>query len=325
MNYYEILGVLPESTLSEIRTAYHKLARKYHPDVNPSGAAKFKKISEAYETLNDTEKRKKYDILHGIFKKAQPKDEEKVEEEVKPTKTQNKKEEKKEKKSHKSVFDGFKSVFENNHTENIKPIDGKDISADVTINFQESLLGVERIINVVQTELCPRCKGRKFINGTRCNVCNGTGDYSQYKKINVKIPAKVRDGAKLRLKGEGNKGQFGGKDGDLYLLIHVKSSNNIEYDGLNVLCTVPVSPYEAVLGGDIVIPFFDGKVKLKLPAKTSSGQKFRLAGQGLTKNGKTGDMIITISIEISKDLSDDEVKLYEKLKQISSNEVRKNL
>lgn len=319
MNYYEILGVIPESDIAAIKSAYRKLARKFHPDVNPQGARKFKEISKAYDTLSDETKRKQYDTLNGIFKAEAPKEEPEQE------KSQNKAPQKNTEKNHKNFSKMFESLFETPKQEAPKPINGEDINTDVTISLADAVHGAERTINVVHTVLCPRCKGRKFVNGAKCTVCSGSGEYSQHKRISVKIPPNVKNGAKLRLKGEGGDGKFGGKNGDLYLHIQVKGNSKIQYEDLNVLYNVPITPYEAVLGGEITVPTFDGTVKVKIPPRTSSGQKFRLAGQGLNKNGKIGDMIVTVAIEIPKRLSDDEVKLYEKLKKLSADNIRENL
>ena len=111
----------------------------------------------------------------------------------------------------------------------------------------------------------------------------------------------------------------------MFLFIQIQGNSKIKYDEENILYNVPITPYEAALGGEIIVPTFEGQVKLKIPARTSSGQKFRLAGQGLKKNGKVGDMIVTVSIEIPKRLSDDEVKLYEKLRKLSADNIRENL
>ncbi len=329
MNYYEILGVTPDSDIAEIKSAYRKLARKFHPDVNPNGVKKFKEISKAYATLSDENKRKQYDIINGFFKTSQepkPEDAKKETEQTEQTqKTQNTEDKIK---TDKSFSDLFNSIFENkSETKENKPQPekGQDINTDVIITMAEAFSGTSKIINVVHTELCPRCKGRKFVNGNKCSVCNGAGEYSQHKRINVKIPANVKNGAKLRIKGEGGDGKFGGKNGDLFLFIHIKGNSKIKYEDENILYNVPITPYEAALGGEIIIPTFEGQVKLQIPARTSSGQKFRLAGQGLKKNGKIGDMIVTVSIEIPKRLSDDEVKLYEKLKKFSADNIRENL
>ncbi len=335
MNYYEILGVSPDSEPAEIKAAYRKLARKFHPDVNPDGVKRFKEISRAYDTLSDIKKREQYDILNGFFKTEKTKtssrkaeseykqnttsQSENIKETIKNTKNKN---------PDNKFSDIFGNMFESSkHTEKSKssePVNGKDINTDITITMPEALKGTTRLVNVLYTVLCPRCKGKKFINGAKCNVCSGSGEYSIHKRISVKIPAGIKNGAKLRLKGEGEQGQFGGKNGDLYLFIQIKGNTNISYSGADILYKVPITPYEAVLGEEIIIPTLEGAVKLKLPKGTSSGQKFRIANQGLKKNGKTGDLIITVSIEIPKKLSDDEVKLYEKLKKLSADNIREN-
>ncbi len=336
MNYYEILGVTPDSEPAEIKSAYRRLARKFHPDVNPDGAKRFKEISKAYDTLSDEKKRKQYDTLNGFFKTEKTKTSSRQAESEYKQKTQQKSEKAQEtrkktdaKHADNKFGDIFGTIFEasqkSKKTKTPEPVNGKDINTDVTITLSEALKGTTRTVNVVHTELCPRCHGRKFINGSKCPVCSGSGEYSIHKRISVKIPANIKNGAKLRLKGEGAEGQFGGKNGDLYLYIQIKGNSNMSYDGADILYNVPITPYEAVLGGEIIIPTLDGSVKLKLPERTPSGQKFRLAGQGLKRNGKTGDMIITVSIEIPKRLSDDEVKLYEKLKKLSADNIRENI
>lgn len=337
-NYYSILGVTPDSTCAEIKSAYRRLARKFHPDVNPNGASRFKDITEAYEILSDAKKRFQYDTINGFFKsapkqekqhttskQAQAQYEKRAEERVNDerSKTQSNPRMCKEEFS-KKINDIFEN-FAKTKKEKTQPKRGTDIYEDISITIKEVVNGAERTVNVVHSAECPHCKGRKFINGSICTVCNGSGEKTEHRKISVKIPKNVKNGAKLRIKSEGNCGENGGKNGDLFLKIKIEPNSRISFDGNNIIYNVPITPFEAVLGGEIYVPAFDGNITLKIPAKTHSGQKFRLVGQGVKQNGKIGDMIVIVHIEIPCSLSDDEIRLYEKLKKLSSQNIRENL
>lgn len=354
-NYYDILGISIDATEAEVKSAFRKLARKWHPDVagnSPEVISKFKEINEAYEVLSDADKRKKYDILRGILHKAKEAKDEKVKEDKKSEKSdktsdsftketepktkskenkteESKKEKTKDKNTFQDAWDSFiKNTKQEKHTQtkySAKKVDGTDITSDITITISEALTGTTRSVNILHTEPCSKCHGRKFANGTVCPQCKGVGEISVHKKISVKIPEHVKQNAKIRIAGEGNQGINGGKNGDLYLIVKIDTDSYFKYDGLNILQTVPVQPFEAVLGSTIDIKTPDGSVSMKLMAGTMNGQKYRLAKQGLKKDGKCGDMIITISIEIPKNLSKEEVLLYEKLKQVSSQNVRENI
>ena len=332
-NYYSILGVTPDSSEAEIKTAFRKLARKYHPDVNPDGAELFIDITEAYETLSNKKKKLHYDTINGFFKSSSGAEKQYTS----PKKAQNEY----------SKKDSNKNFTEPNYNKNnfskkineifeefskpcaqkkkFSPKNGNDIYEEVSINIKDALSGAERIVNVMHTSECPHCKGRKFINGGMCKVCGGSGEKVEHKKITVKIPKNIKNGMKLRIAGEGCCGLNGGKNGDLYIKVKIESTDRIKIDGLDIIYNVPISPYEAVLGGNVLIPLFEGEINLKIPRLTHSGQKFRLAGQGLKQNDKSGDMIVIVHIEIPCSLSDDEIKLYEKLKKVSSKNIRKNL
>ena len=341
-NYYEILEVSVNATTAEIKTAYRKLARKFHPDINksPEAIEKFKEISTAYETLSNPVEREKYNILKGIFEPTQTKtsseqaqaEYHKTTKNTNSTHPQDKKDTKKQKPK-KRGFDlikffkylNVKFKKQKREKENKKPQKGQNITTDVTISPEEVIIGSKRIINVLTTQTCPKCHGHKFINGGKCSECNGSGEISKRKKITVTIPKGIKDGAKLRLKGEGGIGKNGGACGDLFINVKVETPTKVHFDKQNIYYDVPITPYEAALGEEIKIPTFDGTIKLKLPKNTCSGQKFRISGQGIKKNGKIGDLIITVSIEFSQDLSDDEIRLYEKLKNLSKDDVRKNL
>ena len=201
---------------------------------------------------------------------------------------------------------------------------GANINTEIAVTPEEVITGSKRIINIRTTKSCPQCGGRRFVHSGKCPKCSGKGTIVETKKITISIPKGVKDGSKLRLKGEGACGKNGGVNGDVYIVVRVEAKNQMRYDKLNIYYNIPITPYEAALGEEITIPAFDGNIKLKLPKNTSSGQKFRIAGQGIKKNGKTGDLIVTVSIEFSHDLSDDELELYAKLKNLSKDDVRKN-
>ena len=352
-NYYDILGIKPDATENEIKSAFRKLARKWHPDVagNTSDIVqKFKEINEAYEILSDKDKRKKYDTLRGIFNNQSKTDKEesqrntyqktndkfeKQETKQKPppkSKQEYKKEKSETNQNNKNAFQDAWEAFIKKTKEAEKPkqnkytakkINGSDITSEISITVTEALMGTTRTVNILHTEPCPKCHGRKFANGSICAYCKGDGEISVHKKLSVRIPEKIKEGAKIRIAGEGNQGLNGGKNGDLYLIIKIDmESSPYKYDGLNILQTVPLEPYEAVLGCTIEVKTPTGIVQMKIMPNTMNGQKYRLAKEGLEKDGKKGDMIITVSIEIPKNLSKEEISLYEKLKLASNRNIR---
>lgn len=337
---YKILGISFDAAEEEIKSAYRKLVRIYHPDVskNPQNADKFKEIQEAYEILSDKEARKKYNILRGFYREEIKKNaetktvrkENKYDSFVKEAKKRTQREEKNETFT-KSINEALDNLFYgkklNKTAEKTQiPRDGEDITVDVVISCFEAINGTNKKVNILHTEPCTNCNGRKFINGAVCSKCGGTGEQSLHKKINVKIPSGVKTGSKVRISKEGNKGIFGGKDGDLYLNITVQKNPYYEFDKLDILCTLPITPFEAVLGCEVSIPSSDGNITLKIPPKTSSGQKLKIAGQGLENKTKTkrGDIIITVQIKIPQNISKEEQELYLKLKNISKSDIRKD-
>jgi len=334
-NLYDILEISADASPVAIKSAYRKLARKYHPDVNSGNSAcikKFKEITEAYEILSDEEKKKNYDLLRGFYKheetQAKRKQANKAYKESQNFEEETKKEEPEFSNIFNDILEGFKKTTgkKNFEQKQAYPEKGSDVFTDISITFSEALKGTTRKINILHTQKCPNCEGRKFINGTKCPVCGGLGEQSVYKKLSVKIPPNVKNGSKIRIANEGNKGYNGGKNGDLYLKIKIENSDIFKFEGLNILCAIPITPSEAVLGASINIPTIEGNVLMKIMPNTHSGQKFRLSGQGLKGNdGKYGDMIVTVNIEIPKDLSQKEKELYEELKNLSKKDIRENL
>lgn len=362
-NLYEILEISPVASATAIKAAYRKLARKYHPDLNSGDeicSKKFKKISEAYEILSDLEKKKNYDLLRGFRENASRsryseankaykeafKEEQKTDysqshkKEAKPDAKKEAQGEKKEKHHNEDlsnvfndILEGFKSKTVNSFkSKQARPERGTDVNTDITITMLEAIQGTTRVVNIIHTEKCPNCEGKKFINEFKCPLCKGHGEHSIHKKLTVKVPAHVKQGSKIRIANEGNKGYNGGKNGDLYLTVKIETNPNsgstssfFKYEGTNILCTIPITPAEAVLGATINIPTPGGKVSMKILPNTNSGQKFRLSGQGIAKDGKIGDMIVTVNIEIPKKLSEKEIALYKELQNITKTDIRENL
>ena len=351
---YAILGVEPDAGEAQIKAAYRKQARKWHPDVNDNSEesiVRFKEITEAYEVLTDEQRRSQYDILKGFNFKSSYSSTSKTQakkaysqSESAQTKTDFKPEPKAKTEERYHDKSSFSQVFENildglftndsqknskpkTEKKKLKPENGRDINLNVTIKISEAIAGTNRTVNVLHSERCPKCEGRRFVNGAKCPLCKGSGEVSIHKKLNVKIPAGVKKGAKIRIANEGNKGYNGGKSGDLYLFIDIEESSFFKYEGSNVLCEIPITPFEAVLGANIEVPTLYGNVSMKIPPYTSTGQKFRLTQQGTSngKNNKKGDQIVTVKIVVPKEMTAKEIELYEQLKLISKHNVRENL
>ncbi len=326
-DYYKILEISEFSSTSEIKSAYRKLARKWHPDVagnTPDNIKKFKEINEAYETLSDLSKKSSYDKAREFYNYAKGVRGKSEESTVNNSTNPNSKPEK-EKTSFSFNWEEFlarKSREKQFKTENNIPKKGKDITSDIEISVFEAISGATKTINMLQTSVCPKCGGRRFVNGSKCSECNAKGEISNYKRFNVKIPAGVKNLSKIRLAGEGEKGLNGGRNGDLYLTIHIIEPKNYKTDGLDILKVIPISPYEAVLGGNISVQTLQGNVLLKLKPNTQNGQKIRLSGCGIVQNKKVGDMIVTVEIRIPQKLSSEEIELYKRLQEISSSSIR---
>jgi len=325
-NLYEILEISPDADQKTIKAAFRRLARLYHPDVNPNTEEKFKEITLAYEILTDPQQKSVYDAFKGFSKTKK-----KTARQAPPPPSPSPKTKKEQ--GFSGVFDDLmdgiftsqKQTYTKRKPQNPPPKDGKDIHTTVEISLTEALQGTSRTINIMHIAKCPNCEGRRFINGTKCALCKGSGEQSVHKKINVKIPANIKSGTKIRLQNEANQGFFGGKNGDLYLTVIIENPVSFKNQGNNILCDVPITPYEAALGATIEINSPRGRLSMKIPPQTTSGQKFRLPGEGILKNGKTGDMIVTVNIEMPKDLTEAEIKLYEKLKELDTRTLRGEL
>ena len=300
-SYYEILNVSVDSTKSEIKKQYRKLARMYHPDINSSLEAEelFKEINKAADVLLDDNKRKSYDALRKSYSSTY-----------------------KSNSSNYTYDDLFKKRNNKRYeTRSPKPVKGDDITVNIKIDYMEAILGTTRTVNIAQSTVCPKCKGHKFANGKICPDCNGLGEITTLKKIKVKIPASIKNNSKLRLIGEGKTGKFGGQNGNLYIIVEIEQNDELKIKDGVVRYSAFISPYTAILGGNVNVPTLWGNATIKIPPLTKANQCFRLVDVGILdeKTNKKGDEIVKIIIQIPSEITEEEYSLYEKLREINQN------
>ena len=327
-DYYEVLGVPRSATEEDIRAAYRKLARQYHPDVNPgnkSAEEKFKEINEAYEVLSDPEKRKRYDQLGSNWKAGQ---------EFRPP--PNGRNVRVDFGDMGDIFGGargstgfgdtgFSDFFESffgrgggGRGARAGPqarTRGQDIEAELSLTLEEAHRGGTRTITLDVSEPCPTCGGSGSKDGRVCPTCRGSGVVTRPKTFEVTIPAGVREGSIIRLAGQGEPGVGGGPPGDLFLHVRIKPHRLFQLVGEDdVQIEFPVAPWEAVLGARVMVPTLDGPVEMTIPPGTQGGSRLRLRGQGLNKRGGgRGDQFVRLKIVIPPRPTPRERELFERL------------
>ena len=342
-DYYEVLGIQKGASEDEIKKAYKKLARKYHPDMNPGdkeAEEKFKEVNEANEVLSDPEKKARYDqfgfagvdpnygagagggAYGGGFDFGDLGD----------------------------IFGSFfGGGFGGGQRRNPNaPQRGESIRASVSVSFTEAAFGCEKSVTLERSEQCPTCKGNGCAPGTTpeicpdchgtgtvqtrrqtpmgvfasngpcrkcggtgrlihqpCPDCRGTGAVRKRKTIKVNIPAGIDHGQTISLRGQGNAGRNGGPAGDLLITVMVQPHELFHRDGVDVFCEAPITFAQAVLGAELEIPTIDGKVKYSIPEGTQTGTVFRLKGKGIpVLNGRgRGDQYVTVTIETPRNLN----------------------
>ncbi|MDD5084803.1 MAG: DnaJ C-terminal domain-containing protein [Candidatus Omnitrophica bacterium] len=313
-DYYETLGVARTASADEIKRAYRKLARKYHPDVNknPGAEEKFKQVAEAYQVLTDPDKRKKYDTLGSNWKSGQdftpPPGWENVHFEF-----------------HGAPdagggvnfgeFGGFSDFFESLFGGGFAGAGGsrgysargRDHEAELTITLSEAFHGARKSFALQAAELTSNGEVRR-------NVKNYT----------VKIPPGTTEGSRIRLSGQGGKSQRGGEAGDLYLRIHIAPHATFRLRGRDLEMDLPVTPWEAALGAKVSFPTIEGNISLNLKPGTESGQRLRLRAKGFPAQGRypAGDLIAVVKIVVPKNLSQREKQLFEELQKVSAFKAR---
>lgn len=307
-DYYKILGVGKSADDKEIKAAYRKLARKWHPDVNPGSAeaeAKFKEVSEAYGVLGDPDKRKKYDRFGTGWEDGG----------VTWTNPNS---------GAGPVGDaGFEGIFEHlfqgfGGFASARQSPPQDVTQDVQVSLEEVCTGTSRTLTYQVPDACPHCKGActvQLISGQRaaCPQCQGRGTIINSRQVTVKIPAGAAEGAKLRVPGRGITGG-NGKTGDLYVLVSLAPHPLFRRVGDDLEVEVDVPFLKAALGGEIRVPTLASSVTIRVPEGAQGGQRFRLKGQGLPgKSGPKGDLYARVRITVPKSLTPDQRELLRQL------------
>jgi molecular chaperone DnaJ len=336
-DYYQILGVPKTADAKAIKQAYRKLARKYHPDQNPdnkAAAERFKEINEANEVLSDPEKRQRYDTLGpdwARYAEAGPGGFGGQPGPGGPGGYRVHVDQSGDLGDFSEFFRTFfgdlgarRSPFESDEFEGRGPFRGAgrgrrggDLETEVEISLEEAHSGTRRAIEFQEAEVCATCQGSGRQGKAACPTCGGSGRVARANRVEVKIPAGVRDGSRVRAAGEGGAGSGGGTRGDLYLRVHVTPHPTFERRNDDVHVEVPIAVWEAALGADVEVPTLRGKVSMKIPAETSSGRTFRLPGYGIPhlKGGK-GDQYVRVRVVTPSGLSARERALFEELRTL---------
>lgn len=346
---YEVLGVARDASPEEIKKAYRRLARKYHPDVNPNdkeAEEKFKEVKEAFDILSDENRRANYDRFGhtdeagfgaGGFGQGF------------------------------SGF-GFEDIFESFFGGGMRsrrptgPERGSDLRYDLEISLKEAAFGLDTTITIPRDETCGTCDGSgakpgsgaekcshcggsgqrqtvrstafgRFVSVTtceacggegriirdKCSHCHGTGRVRRERKIEVKIPPGVDSGSRLRINGEGEAGLRGGPPGDLYVVIHVKPHPKFKRQGNDIIIDIPITFTQAALGAEIEVPTLDGEAKLKIPEGTQTGTKFRLRGKGIPylRGHGRGDQHVRVNVRTPQKLSAKQRELLKEFARLS--------
>ncbi|ACL70029.1 molecular chaperone DnaJ [Halothermothrix orenii] len=352
-DYYEILGVSRDADQKEIKKAYRRLARKYHPDINkddPDAEEKFKEISEAYEILSDPDKRARYDQYgHAGINEEDFNFEDFAQ----------------------RGFGGFDDIFDmffggGMGRRRRGPRPGADLQYRMKIPFEDAAFGTTKKITIprtetcdtcngtgakpgtspktcpqcngsgqvrytqrtpfgqfAQTRTCDRCGGRGTIIDDPCPTCQGSGKVRKQRKITVKIPPGVDTGTRLRMPNEGEAGDKGAPNGDLYIIIEVEPHDIFERKDDDIYCEVPISFVQAALGDKIEVPTLEGKVKFTIPEGTQPDTVFRLKNKGIPHlNGRgRGDEFIKVRVVIPEKMNDEQKELLRKFAEISGDEI----
>jgi len=357
MDFYIVLGVDREASLSDIKRAYKRLARRFHPDINPGdrlAATEFRKIAEAYETLSDPDRRRRYDTIGPMPRTidAQTVGFDGFDFSVSVSGAEA------------STFgDLFADIFQ--QRADAPPARGPDIHQTIELTFEEALRGSPRAITVTRQEHCASCNGTGRMNAaeTRCGQCHGTGvlksarGHMVFSKpcrscggsgriaharcttcggqrvrmrteaLTINVPGGLADGARIRVAGKGHAGQSGTESGDLFITVRVLPHPIFRREGDDVHVSIPVAVHEAALGAKIEVPSPDGPARLRVPPGTQSGQRFRLRERGVInpRDGRRGDLVVETRLVLPKVLDERSKELLKEFGRLNADDVRRHL
>ncbi|MEM9906302.1 MAG: molecular chaperone DnaJ [Cyanobacteria bacterium P01_D01_bin.44] len=358
-DYYEVLGVSRSADQDELKRAYRRLARKYHPDVNkdPGAEDTFKEINRAYEVLSEPEVRARYDRFGeaGVGGAAGAPGFQDFSDMG----------------GFADIFESFFSGFSGGAGQGRRrgPMRGDDLRLDLKLDFTEAVFGGEKEIKISHLESCVTCKGSGAKPGTRprtcstcsgsgqvrratrtpfgsftqvsacptcngsgevvedrCEVCGGSGHKQETKKLKITVPAGVDNGTRLRVSNEGDSGQRGGPAGDLYVYLFVNDHSKFKRDGINILSGLKISYLQAILGCQLNVDTVDGPIEVQIPAGTQPGTVLTLENHGVPRLGNPvsrGDHLLTINVDIPTRLKTEERELLVKLAEIRGDEIGK--
>lgn len=322
-DYYAVLGVKKTAAPEEIKQAYRRLAKVHHPDLQPesqkaAAAEKFKELNEAYEVLSHPEKRAAYDRYGpdgppGASAPESPRG--------RPARPGADDEE--------PDFSGFSDFFQNLYGDAASgastrrsrpgPRRGQDVEAELPLSLEDAVRGGEKTLTLDVPALCPACAGSGRRGTGFCPNCGGVGEIARPKTITARLPAAVREGARLRLRGQGAAASGGGEPGDLYLRIRFLPHPLFKVSGADLETPVTVMPWVAALGGEVSLQTLEGSLRIKVPSGTHAGRILRVAGKGLAADGgRRGDLLAAVRIDIPDRPDARLEKLYREMKEAAS-------
>ena len=334
-DYYEVLGVPKSAASKDIKSAYRKLARKWHPDTNPNNQKqaeeRFKEISEAYEVLGDAEKRKKYDALGSDWARASQQAEAQRRYRTEQATPRDPFEGNNYATDGNSGFSDFFDAFFSGIGR--RPAAGQarspyaerggDLETTIELTLADAYNGGPKSVTLQIQDPCPGCAGTGVQNGQICPQCHGTGHLLRTKKFDVNIPKGVRDGQRIRLTGQGGRGASGGPNGDLYLVATLEKDPRFERKGDDLYVDLPVSVYDLLLGAEVRVPTVTSDVNVTIPPGTQNNKMLRLGGRGMpkVKGGGVGDQYVRLVAMLPTHLTDQERELIAELAALRAERV----